>query len=139
MDLRRIDWRGAPTHWCFWIPAGGLRKGRQSVAAGRRHDPPVAWLVHRRWPRRADALRGRWQRLPDEQRATGKTEGLGGSGATTLDAPDRWLDREGIRPRLRGPFGTDRVVAPSGARLSQAEGHSAQARRGQAEGFHRDL
>src|ERR1019366_2065800 len=32
--------------------------------------------VHRGWPRRADAFRGRWQRLPDERRATGKPEGL---------------------------------------------------------------
>src|ERR1019366_5045331 len=35
----------------FWIRHGAfrleLRKGRRGLAAGRRHDPPVARLVHR--------------------------------------------------------------------------------------------
>src|SRR5258706_14056348 len=44
-----------------------------------------------------------------ERRATGKPEGLGRGGVAALDAPDRRLDRAGIRPRLRGPLGTDRV------------------------------
>src|ERR1017187_4219439 len=43
---------------------------------------------------------GRWQRLPDERRATGKTEGLDCCGFAALDAPDRRLDRDGIRSRL---------------------------------------
>src|ERR1700757_343237 len=51
----------------------------------------------------------------------------------------RRLYRAGIRPGLRKPFGTDRAVASPGARISQAGCRCPQARRGEAEGFHREL
>src|SRR6202795_945638 len=59
--------------------------------------------------------------------------------AAALDAPGRCLDRTGVWPRLRKPFGADRVVASPGARISQAECHSEKARRKQEEGLHREL
>jgi hypothetical protein len=67
--------------------------------------------------------------------AGGRFEGVGKRGTAAFDAPDRRLDREGIRPRLRKPLGTDRAFASSGARVSQAGHHSAQARRREAEGW----
>src|SRR5215475_11776086 len=59
--------------------------------------------------------------------------------AAALDASGRRLYHAGIRPRLRKPFRTDRVVASPGARISQAGCRCPQARRGEAEGFHRGL
>src|SRR5208282_142431 len=74
-----------------------------------------------------------------ERRATGKAESLGRGGLAAHDAPDRRLDRQGIRRRLPRPLGTDRAAEPAGARISQAGSHPAQTRRGKAEGFYREL
>src|SRR5271170_525604 len=84
-----------------------------------------------------DTIRG-WHKL-FERRARRCIEGVCRHDAAAHDAPGRCLDRAGIRPRLRKPFGIDRAVASPGARISQAECHSAQAQRREAEGFHREL
>jgi Homeodomain-like domain len=89
-----------------------------------------------------DTIRG-WFKLFEQRGIEGLTSfDMGGSASflsAALDAPGRCLDRTGIWPRLRKPFGTDRAVASPGARISQAECHSGQARRRQAEGLHREL
>jgi transposase len=53
-----------------------------------------------------------------EYRTRRRFESLRRRDAAALDAPGRRLDRTGIWPRLRKPFGTDRVVASPGARIS---------------------
>ena len=86
-----------------------------------------------------DQLRHGRQRELFDRRTGRRFESLCWRDAAALDAPSRRLYRAGIRPRLRKPFGTDRDVASPGARISQAGCRCPQARRGEAEGFHREL
>src|SRR5271170_4780051 len=100
-----------------------LSGSRRCVVDGRRHDPWLAQTVWAARDRGADQLRHGRQRRFFEYRARRRFESLRRRDAAALDAPGRCLDRTGIWPRLRKPFGTDRVVASPGARISQAECH----------------